>query len=187
MLVMLIRRRISMSRGLGRFFVSSRGDHLPRLREAAEDMANERQFRPRSRIIATRGVREYRETIPAVVTGDDTVLELGCEWGTTTALLAAHTPTVIGTDVSGVCIERARKMRPELEFAVLDAYDIRAALDLGEAFSVIYLDLSGLSGYRGLLDLIALVNSYASLMQPRTIVVKSGALKNFATRCMAWA
>jgi hypothetical protein len=150
-------------------------------------MANERQFRPRSRIIATRGVGEYRETIPSVVAVDDVVLELGCEWGTTTALLARCTPKVIGTDVSAVCIERARKMHPELDFRPLDAFDVRGALELGEVFSVIYLDLSGLSGYRGLLDLIALVNSYAAVVRPRTIVVKSGALKNFARRCTAWS
>ena len=53
-------------------------------------MANETQFRATTRIIATRGVKEYRETIPAVVGPDDHVLEVGCEWGTTTAVLAQY-------------------------------------------------------------------------------------------------
>lgn len=149
-------------------------------------MANERQFRPRATIIGTRGVREYRETIPSVVASDDAVLEVGCEWGTTTALLAERAAQVVGTDVSEVCIERARKMRPELDFRVLDAFDVRAVLDLGIPFTTIYMDLSGLSGYRGLLDLIALVNTYAAVLAPTTVVVKSGALKNFATRCVPW-
>src|SRR6516164_9086058 len=53
-------------------------------------MANETQFKATTRIIATRGVREYRETIPAVVGPSDHVLEVGCEWGTTTAVLARY-------------------------------------------------------------------------------------------------
>jgi hypothetical protein len=149
-------------------------------------MGNDRQFRSRARIVATRGVREYRQTVPTVVGPDDKVLEVGCEWGTTTAVLAAHAPLVVGTDISAVCIERARKMRPELDFRVLDAYDIRSVLDLGIRFTTVYLDLSGLSGYRGLLDLLALVNSYAAVLAPHTIVVKSGALKDLAERCVPW-
>ncbi len=149
-------------------------------------MGNDRQFRTRASIVATRGVREYRQTVPAVVRPEDNVLEVGCEWGTTTAVLADRARLVVGTDISQVCIERARKMRPELDFRVLDAFDVRAVLDLGIPFTKVYLDLSGLSGYRGLLDLLALVNSYAALLMPQTIVVKSGALKDLAERCVPW-
>ncbi|MEQ7005228.1 class I SAM-dependent methyltransferase [Actinopolymorpha sp. B17G11] len=35
----------------------------------------------------------------------DSVLEIGCAWGTTTALLAQHTRKVIGTDISSVCLD----------------------------------------------------------------------------------
>lgn len=149
-------------------------------------MANERQYKSRTRIVATRGVREYRATIPTVVGSRDVLLETGCEWGTTTTLLAQHARQVVGTDISPDCIDRARKLRPELDLRVLDAYDVRAALDFGLPFNVIYIDLSGLSGYRGLLDLIALVNVYATVLRPDTIVVKSGALKHFSEHCTAW-
>ncbi len=48
-------------------------------------MAHKNQlFESRTEFIATRGVKEYRETIPTWVTADDVVLEIGCEWGTTT-------------------------------------------------------------------------------------------------------
>ena len=47
--------------------------------------------------------------------------------------------------------------------------------------------ISGLSGYRGLLDLVALLNAYAAVLAPRLIVVKSGALKHFAMQCRAWS
>ena len=55
-------------------------------------MASERQFKFKTIFVATRGVREYRATIPVWVKGDDVVLEIGCEWGTTTALIAASAP-----------------------------------------------------------------------------------------------
>ena len=40
-------------------------------------MANEKQFRPRTKLIAARGVKEYRETIAAWVNEDDVVLAGG--------------------------------------------------------------------------------------------------------------
>lgn len=49
-----------------------------------------------------------------------------------------------------------------------------------------YLDLSGLSSYRALLDVIALLTMYATVLRPDTIVVKSGALKHFVAHCAAW-
>jgi trans-aconitate methyltransferase len=149
-------------------------------------MANEQQFKLKTQFIATRGVAEYRATIPAVVRPPDVVLELGCAWGTTTALLAPRCAQVLGTDISPECIARARLDHPAISFAVLDAFDVRAALDLGLPFSVVYADLSGLSSYRALLDVIALLTMYATVLRPRAIVAKSGALKQFAAHCHAW-
>ena len=50
-------------------------------------MPSEKQFNIRSKLIATRNVKEYRETIPVWVSEDDVVLEIGCEWGTTSVLI----------------------------------------------------------------------------------------------------
>ena len=150
-------------------------------------MANDRQFRIGTVFVGARGVREYRETIPHWVRTDDVVLEIGCEWGTTTALIAPHCREVIGTDVSRDCIARARHERPGIRFEVLDAFDIRAALALGRPFTMVYIDMSGLSGYRSLLDMISLMTMYATLFRPRAIVAKSGALKHFAAHCIPWS
>ena len=51
----------------------------------------------------------------------------------------------------------------------------------------IYIDLSGLSSYRALLDVIALLTMYATVLRPDVIVAKSGSLKQFATYCRAWS
>ena len=147
-------------------------------------MANEKQLKLRTKFIAARGVKEYRATIPLWVGPDDVVLEIGCEWGTTTVLIAERCRLVIGTDVSGECIERARRTHPHIRFEVLDGFDARAALDLGEPFTKVYIDMSGLSGYRSLLDTIALLNLYATVLRPEAIVVKSGSLKHFAGHCV---
>jgi 2-polyprenyl-3-methyl-5-hydroxy-6-metoxy-1,4-benzoquinol methylase len=149
-------------------------------------LANDSQFKFPSRVVATRGVAEYRASIQRLVQPSDVVLELGCEWGTTTVLLAQRCLSVIGTDLSPDCIERARSSHPELRFEVLDAFDVRSALAVGRHFDKVYMDLSGLSGYRSLLDVIALVSMYATVLRPDTIVVKSGALKHFASRCVPW-
>jgi trans-aconitate methyltransferase len=149
-------------------------------------MANEKQFKLYTRFVATRGVKEYRESIAEWVDPDDVVLEIGCEWGITTARLAARCREVIGTDISPDCIARARQQRPEIRFEVLDAFDVRAALNLGKAFTKVYIDMSGISGYRSLLDVISLLTMYATVLRPKAIVVKSGALKHFAAQCVAW-
>ena len=149
-------------------------------------MPNERQFKLRTKFVATRNVKEYRATIPAWVTPDDVVLEIGCEWGTTSVLLAERAAALIATDVSAECIERAREKYPGIRFEVLDVFDLLAAQALGKRFSKIYVDVSGFSGYRSLLDVIALLTTYATLFKPEAIVVKSGALKQFASFCVPW-
>ena len=149
-------------------------------------MANEKQFKLKTRFIAARNVKEYRETISEWVNQDDVVLEIGCEWGTTTVLIAPHCKEVIGTDVSPDCIERARKQHPRLRFEVLDGFDVRAALAFGRQFTKVYIDMSGLSGYRSLLDAISLLTMYATVLRPEAIVIKSGALKRFASLCSPW-
>lgn len=79
-------------------------------------MANEKQFKLKTIFVGTRGVAEYRESITQWVNPNDTVLEIGCEWGTTTVLLAPHCKEVIGTDVSPECIQRARLFYPHIRF-----------------------------------------------------------------------
>jgi 2-polyprenyl-3-methyl-5-hydroxy-6-metoxy-1,4-benzoquinol methylase len=148
-------------------------------------MANERQFKLRTKYVATRGVKEYRESINEWVTPRDSVLEIGCEWGTTTALIAKRCKDVLGTDISEKVIERAREQHPDLRFAAFDAFDVLTASRLGD-FSKVYIDMSGLSGYRSLLDVISLLNMYATVLRPDAIVVKSGALKHFASHCVPW-
>ena len=149
-------------------------------------MANEKQFRVKTKFVATRGVKEYRETIGLWVNENDVVLEIGCEWGTTTVQIAPHCKEVIGVDIGPECIERARERHPDIRFEVLDAFDVQAAVALGKQFTKVYIDMSGLSGYRSLLDTIALLNMYATVLRPEAIVIKSGALKHFASHCVAW-
>ncbi len=147
---------------------------------------NENQLKLRTKFIGTRKVKEYRETIPVWVNEDDVVLEIGCEWGTTTRLIAERCKEVIGTDISPVCIQRAREKNPDLHFEVLDGFDARAALDMGKEFTKVYIDISGLSGYRSLLDVISLLTMYATVLRPEAIIVKSGALKSFASSFRPW-
>ena len=145
-----------------------------------------KQMRPKTIYVGTTGVKEYRATVAEYVRPDDTVLEVGCEWGTTTEVIAQVTPDVIGTDISPECIERAREMRPHMRFEAIDAFDMPALLALGKSFSKIYVDLSGFSGYASLLDVLSLLNMYTYTLQPRVIVIKSRSLKTFVSRCIAW-
>ncbi|NCO37858.1 MAG: hypothetical protein COZ06_04045 [Armatimonadetes bacterium CG_4_10_14_3_um_filter_66_18] len=136
--------------------------------------------------VATQGVKEYRATIPEYVNEHDLVLDIGCEWGTTTVLLAERAREVVGIDIGEEPLQRARERHPHLRFECLDAWDMDAVLKLGRPFTKVYMDISGLSGYNSLLDLISILNMYEACLRPEIIVVKSSALKSFAGRCRAW-
>lgn len=149
-------------------------------------MANENQYKLRTKFVAARGVEEYRQTIQTWVTAQDVVLEIGCEWGTTSVLIYERCKNLIATDISLDCIQVARKKYPQIRFETLDAFNIKDAMQLGDKFTKIYIDMSGLSSYRALLDVIALVNMYSAVFEPEAIIIKSGSLKNFALNCVAW-
>ena len=149
-------------------------------------MANDKQYKIKTKYIGTRGVKEYRATIQEWIKPNDNILEVGCEWGTTSVLLHDICKNLIATDVSSECIERARSMYPEIRFEVLDVFNIKAAMDYEVKFNKIYIDVSGFSGYRSLLDILALLNMYSTIFEPEAIIVKSGALKQFARNCVAW-
>ena len=149
-------------------------------------MANDRQLKLKTLLIGTRGVKEYRASIERYLQPQDRVLEVGCEWGTTSELIYERCKNLIATDISGKCIEKAQQMRPEIRFETLDAWDVKKALSFGVDFNKMYVDISGLSGYRSELDLLSLLNMYSSVFNIEAIVAKSGALKNLGKRCIAW-
>jgi trans-aconitate methyltransferase len=149
-------------------------------------MATSGPFKTTTRYIPTNNVKEYRETIPECVNDEDVVLEIGCEWGSTSALIAPHCRELIATDLSPVCIERARRDYPSIRFEELDVFDITTAQAFDRQFTKIYIDVSGFSGYRSLLDTISLLQMYATILQPDTIVIKSNSLKHFASCCRPW-
>ncbi|MCX6784091.1 MAG: hypothetical protein NT141_03410 [candidate division WWE3 bacterium] len=93
---------------------------------------------------------------------------------------------LIATDISSECLEKARIMYPEIRFEVLDAFNTKDALKLGDSFTKIYIDMSGISGYRSVLDALALLNNYATLFEPEAIIIKSGSIKNLAAHLIPW-
>jgi trans-aconitate methyltransferase len=149
-------------------------------------MANEQQFKLNTKLIATRGVEEYRQTISTWVKPEDFVLEIGCEWGTTSTLIYERCQNLIATDISKDCIAFAKQKYPKINFTTLDAFNIQAAMKFDVKFTKIYIDMSGLSSYRALFDVIALCNLYSAVFDPQAIIVKSGSLKQFARNCIAW-
>ena len=91
-------------------------------------------------IISSVGVSEYRRTIPHVVQQGNSVIEVGCHYGRTTALLAeavasvggeddddsdngnGHGGICIGVDIGPKIIRRAQSVYPTLHFEVGDAW-----------------------------------------------------------------
>ena len=132
-------------------------------------------------IVGARGVREYRSCIGTVVRPGDRVLELGCHFGTTTALLADAVGLgyALGVDVGPSIIAKAKEERPLVDFMVGDAWGVGGLARLGP-WDAVFVDVGGLSGADGTLDALALARSLGAALEPRAIVMKSKCLRTLA-------
>jgi hypothetical protein len=134
-------------------------------------------------IIVTKGVREYRQTIPHCIGGNDTVLEIGCAWGTTSALLHRRAGRLVAID-KGKALPEARRRYAGIRFEQIDGFDVSRVVRLGMRFDKIYIDISGC---RRLGDVLTMIRAYESAFEPELIVVKSTALKGLLARATAWS
>ena len=131
-------------------------------------------------IVGARGVREYRNCIDTVVRPGDRILELGCHFGTTTAMLANAGGTyALGVDVGTSIIASAKEQHPTIDFKVGDAWGVSGLARLGP-WDAVFVDVGGLSGADGTLDALALARSLGAALEPRAIVMKSKCLRQLA-------
>ena len=138
------------------------------------------------RLLVAENVDEYRLAVATAVRGDDAVLEIGCHEGMTAHLLSeccGAAGLVVGVDKSETWIGRARQRFPSIRFEQLDGFDMRALLrlqqQLGRAFDVLFVDVSG---SRELRSLIPLLEALECALSPRLIVVKSFRLARLRLR-----
>ncbi len=131
------------------------------------------------KLIVTKGVKEYRNTIPHCVCKSDLVLEIGFAWGTTTNLLSQVCKKVVGMD-KGSSYYKAIRDYPQIEFHKIDGFNISEVLNLNYDFNKIYIDISGC---RGIFDVLKMVQMYKGAFNPDLIVVKSSRLKTFLKSC----
>ncbi len=133
-------------------------------------------------IIGARGVREYRNCIETVVRSGDRVLELGCHFGTTTAILAEAVGPCgysLGVDVGTSIIASAKEQHPTIDFMVGDAWGVSGLARLGP-WDAVFVDVGGLSGADGTLDALALARSLGAALEPRAVLLKSKCLRGLA-------
>ena len=164
------------------------GDDLKRIARILQ-MHDERPSLDETRIyeaqpvlVGARGVREYRNCIETVVRSGDRILELGCHFGTTTAMLAEAVGPggyALGVDVGTSIIAKAKEEHPLVDFIVGDAWGVGGLARLGP-WDAVFVDVGGLSGADGILDALALARSLGAALEPRAIVLKSKCLRQLA-------
>lgn len=135
-----------------------------------------------SRIIITKGVKQYRQTIPYFVSKKDIVLEVGCAWGTTSNILYQYSHYVVAID-KGASLPAAKRTYPHIHFEQIDGFDISRIKRLNLAFTKIYIDISGC---REITDIVKITRIYEAVFSPEIIVVKSSNLKYFVEECDVW-
>jgi hypothetical protein len=116
------------------------------------------------------------------VTRDDVVLEIGCAWGTTSALLYERARYVVAID-KGQALPAARQTYPHIHFEQMDGFDVSRVRSLGLAFNKVYIDISGC---RELDAVIKMIRMYEAVFAPEIIVVKSTRLKRLVSKCTVW-
>ena len=160
------------------------GDDLERIARILQmhderpSLDNTRIYEAQPVIVGARGVREYRNCIDTVVRPGDRVLELGCHFGTTTAMLAKR-GYALGVDVGTSIIASAKEQHPTIDFMVGDAWGVGGLARLGP-WDAVFVDVGGLSGADGTLDALALARSLGAALEPRAIVMKSKCLRQLA-------
>ena len=150
-----------------------------RMHDERPSLDNTRIYEAQPVIVGARGVREYRNCIDTVVRPGDRVLELGCHFGTTTAMLANAASYALGIDVGTSIIAKAKEEHPLVDFMVGDAWGVSGLAALGP-WDVVFVDVGGLSGADGTLDALALARSLGAALEPRAVVMKSKCLRRLA-------
>ena len=134
-------------------------------------------------VVAAVGVDQYRSVIPTAVRPGDATLELGCHFGTSTALLAAASGgACLGVDVGASIVAAAREQHPHVDFRVGDAWATAglAALAPPAGWDAVFVDVGGLSSVDGTLEALGLVRALGAALDPRIVVIKSKCLRNLA-------
>ena len=129
-----------------------------RMHDERPTLDNTRIYETQPVIVGARGVREYRNCIETVVRPGDRVLELGCHFGTTTAMLANAASYAMGVDVGTSIIASAKEQHPTIDFMVGDAWGVSGLARLGP-WDAVFVDVGGLSGADGTLDALAIARS----------------------------
>ena len=153
--------------------------HILQMHDERPSLDETRIYEAQPVIVGARGVREYRNCIDTVVRPDDRVLELGCHFGTTTAMLANAGGYALGGDVGTSIIAKAKEEHPGVDFMVGDAWGVGGLARLGPGDAV-FVDVGGLSGADGTLDALALARSLGAALEPRAVVLKSKCLRHLA-------
>ena len=146
-------------------------------------------------VVCAVGVRDYRHVIRHVVKPGDCVLEIGCALGKTTHLISIDgtgpSGRVIGIDNGKRCIDDARAqhdnrrkkaiaetgaaeedhLNGRCEFEVADAWDTAELLRLSPFFNSIFVDVGGISGSDGELEVHTVVHNTARApsLGPKTL------------------
>ena len=138
------------------------------------------------------------------------MLEVGCHFGTTTALLyEAVNPNpktgdksygfCAGVDIGEKIIANAKKKFDGPIFEVANAWNTLDLLKVktrhGSAlndftsmgYDVVYADIGGLSGAHGVLESLVLLDSISKALEPRCIVIKSQCMKRLASQLVPYS
>jgi SAM-dependent methyltransferase len=133
-------------------------------------------------VVCVPNQQEYTKSVKYFVGSEDVVLELGCQRGETTQTLLETAKRVVGIDIMRKedGSEETTENSDNLTFLRTSVWSNK--IPRGEQFSVIYVDLTVVTGNDLLFDGIALVQQLINTFQSslRFVVIKSRRLREHA-------
>jgi SAM-dependent methyltransferase len=133
-------------------------------------------------VVCVPNQQEYTKTIKYFVNEDDVVLELGCQRGETTQTLLQTANRVVGIDISRKedGSEESVENSDNLKFLRTSVWNSKIQQE--DQFSIIYVDLTVVTGNDLVFDGIALIQQLMNVFKSslRFVVVKSKRLREHA-------
>jgi hypothetical protein len=125
-------------------------------------------------IVVVPETSQYRALAISQVTTRDRVLEIGCDFGVCTALLARQSRHAVGVDISAARVQKASQTYGHVaDFEVLDCLsDLEGLTRVAASRNKFFIDINGNRSADAVLDAIANLQHVVKIM-PDIVVVKS--------------
>lgn len=133
---------------------------------------------PLNTILVCSDTHDYRRLAKTQINSNDTVLEIGSDFGYTTNIISQSTKSVYGIDKCGIRINSSQKEYPHIKFFHIDVLEEISQIPKFKMCNKVFIDING---NRELEQVERCLKLVKDIIDPELIVVKS---VSFLEKCI---